>query len=379
MIHRAKFQNFKALRDVEVTFDSRLTVLVGPNGSGKTSVLQGIHFFCLGLRNMPSAFSYLPTTDLMFSREADGEMVLELGADLGSEKYRHIRQIVGFRPSGRDSVTQSMSRTEVAESADAPDEGWMLPPAGVPQRGQLVTWFLRLDPAQLAAVSIPRPQVFSGIEENGAGFASVLASLALSDPAKFQVLLRELRKVIPSVCGLRVWRVPVQRADRETVKIDGDELVRHVTRDYTGEQLIFDFDRAAGIPASMVSEGTLLMAGLLTTILSETGPRVVLLDDIDRGLHPKSQMELIGVLRKLLDQFPDLQIIATSHSPYILDKLQPNEVRVMALRDDGSAACARLEDHPKYPMWKDSMSPGEFWSHGGEDWVKQLTPQTAAP
>ena len=43
MIHRAKFQNFKALRDVEVTFDSRLTVLVGPNGSGKTSVLQGVH------------------------------------------------------------------------------------------------------------------------------------------------------------------------------------------------------------------------------------------------------------------------------------------------------------------------------------------------
>jgi DNA repair exonuclease SbcCD ATPase subunit len=41
MIHRAKFQNFKALRDVEVTFDSRLTVIVGPNGSGKTSLLQG--------------------------------------------------------------------------------------------------------------------------------------------------------------------------------------------------------------------------------------------------------------------------------------------------------------------------------------------------
>src|SRR5688572_15751187 len=44
MITRAKFQNFKALRDVEITFDSRLTVLVGPNGSGKTSVLQGIMF-----------------------------------------------------------------------------------------------------------------------------------------------------------------------------------------------------------------------------------------------------------------------------------------------------------------------------------------------
>jgi hypothetical protein len=90
-------------------------------------------------------------------------------------------------------------------------------------------------------------------------------------------------------------------------------------------------------------------------------------------------MELVSLLKRLLDEEPDLQIIATTHSPYILDRLNANEVRVMALKDDGSAVCGRLEDHPKYPMWKDSMSPGEFWSHTGEDWVKQLTPQSTAP
>jgi predicted ATP-dependent endonuclease of OLD family len=42
MINRASFRNFKALRDVDITFDSRLTVIVGQNGSGKTSVLQGL-------------------------------------------------------------------------------------------------------------------------------------------------------------------------------------------------------------------------------------------------------------------------------------------------------------------------------------------------
>src|SRR5262249_8007360 len=36
MIRRVKFENFKALRDVEISFDERLTVLVGPNGSGKS-------------------------------------------------------------------------------------------------------------------------------------------------------------------------------------------------------------------------------------------------------------------------------------------------------------------------------------------------------
>src|ERR1700722_13060807 len=42
MIHAVRFRNFKALRDVELTLD-RFTILVGPNASGKTSVLDGIH------------------------------------------------------------------------------------------------------------------------------------------------------------------------------------------------------------------------------------------------------------------------------------------------------------------------------------------------
>jgi len=93
-------------------------------------------------------------------------------------------------------------------------------------------------------------------------------------------------------------------------------------------------------------------------------------------------MELISVLRKLLEQYPDLQIIATSHSPYILSKLEWNEVRVTGLKDDGSAICARLEDHPEVERWREAMTPGEFWSHAGDDWVKKLDksqPATAAP
>ena len=41
MIQEAVFTNFKALRDVTIDL-GRLTVLVGPNGSGKTSVLEGL-------------------------------------------------------------------------------------------------------------------------------------------------------------------------------------------------------------------------------------------------------------------------------------------------------------------------------------------------
>ena len=54
-----------------------------------------------------------------------------------------------------------------------------------------------------------------------------------------------------------------------------------------------------------------------------------MIDDIDHGLHPKAQIQFIDLLRQVMVGIPEIQIIATSHSPYILDQLQPNEIRVM--------------------------------------------------
>src|SRR6266851_711495 len=55
MIRKAKYENFKGLRSVEVAFDSPFTVLVGPNASGKTSVLQGIEIVVDAWKAGPSA------------------------------------------------------------------------------------------------------------------------------------------------------------------------------------------------------------------------------------------------------------------------------------------------------------------------------------
>ena len=43
MIDRVSFTNFKSLRRVDVDL-RRFMVIVGPNGSGKTSLLDGLHY-----------------------------------------------------------------------------------------------------------------------------------------------------------------------------------------------------------------------------------------------------------------------------------------------------------------------------------------------
>jgi predicted ATPase len=113
---------------------------------------------------------------------------------------------------------------------------------------------------------------------------------------------------------------------------------------------------AAGVNADAVGEGTLLALGLLTVIQGPRRAELVLLDDVELALHPAAQEQLVGVLRKLQKDDPELQIVATSHSPFILNFVDPAEVRITALGPDGAAVCEELVHHPQFDRWKDRAS-----------------------
>lgn len=153
------------------------------------------------------------------------------------------------------------------------------------------------------------------------------------------------------------------------VEIAGKSHAFPEEKEYAGYELIFDMANVKDLPARFVSEGTLLVLGLLTIILGPNKQRILLLDDIDRGLHPVAQGRLMELLRKLVNEIPGLQIIATTHSPEVVAHMKPEEVLVLALDDEGYSHCARMDEHPEFERWKDEMNPGEFWSVFGEDWV----------
>lgn len=369
MIHRSKFQNFKALRDVEVTFDSRLTVLVGPNGSGKTSVLQGIHYLTQLARehnadpefqfaNLPEYRSAgcedweAPNFGLCGRRdgEADDYEIGVAGTDedasaLGLVTLGTSRVIAKGVPSGA-----ALKNVEYF-------------PRPQPRFGESRfdnSAILRFSARRLALPALARSQS-PQIEKDGFGLATTLSHVKSKYPKQFEQILAALRRVIPNVTDVRF--------DKEHIP----------NTDYFGDVLLLDYKGAQGIKASHVSSGTLFALGLLTVALGPGSPNVILLDDLDNGLHPKAQMELIEVFRELLKQNAELQIIATSHSPYILDRLEWNEVRVTSLGDDGAAVCKPLTAHPDFERWKDSMSPGEFWGTFYEDWLnKPRNPQPVA-
>ena len=193
--------------------------------------------------------------------------------------------------------------------------------------------------------------------------------MAIAAPKDYQQLLERIRAVVPPMQSLRLEKTKIVEDEWEEVEEGGETLYRSVKTRSVGYRIVLDFVTGGGLGATQASEGTLLTLGLLTILSGPARPRLVLIDEFERGLHPKALAELVRQIREIQRQIPDLQIVGTTHSPYMVDHFDASEVVITALRDDGSVAVGALNQHPEFDRWKDEMNPGEFWSTVGEDWV----------
>jgi predicted ATPase len=357
MIHKVRIQNFKSLRDVSIELE-RFTVFVGANACGKTSVLEAIHSAIRACAaDVQKVFAHERHGDWIYTRDGVGDLSIQCETESGRFGVE-AAQPIGYPPqSERMQKSQWNYRRNASGS----------PQSEVIELARRAA-FLRLNAAVLAKPSYSRytpPRV----AYTGAGLASVLAYMALNDPEAFEDLVGVARTLIPRLSRIRFRKATVFQTESELVRFGQDTLKRNSRRPYQGEMILFDFEHAENVSARSASEGTMLMLGLLTVLLGPTRPRILLLDDIEHGLHPLAQKQWVEVIGQILEKYPDLQVLATAHSPYLLNYLESEQVRIMAADEDGHARCGRLSDHPKFDKWKEEMAPGELSSLFGEKWL----------
>lgn len=186
MIREAHFKNFKVLRDVCIDLQP-LTVIVGPNSSGKTTILQGLD--CLSRCFSANEANNLRRTvfqgdlspRLIHSREPQGQ--LELGC-IGKLQDKDFAFSVTFDKDGPLPKAQLDRATLPGFSYPSHLKGSVSPAV-----------LLRLDPRKLAAPS------FQGVVEvlpsDGEGISSLLADLYLQRSDRLQDIVRQLRACRP--------------------------------------------------------------------------------------------------------------------------------------------------------------------------------------
>jgi predicted ATPase len=390
VIEKVQFRNFKAYRSLDLELEP-FTVLVGPNASGKTTLLEGLglvaHYAGMAVddphldsitEEVPGIQSYGTTAPVELG------VVGRWAATPGSFKVTNTpadKASAGTqRKLGPDDRTSRFSGTWAGgplpkSLGERPSlfasGGEQLPSVEPFRKGLSSTAVLRFEPKRLAEASYsdePVPRVRS----DGTGLASVLAYLKLSHDEVFNDIELALKQVVPAVRRVRIERAEVEQTAIRTIALDEQRHEVTEKRALWGNQIVLDMKGAKAVSASAAGEGTLMVLGLLTVLMGPTKPRLVLLDDIELSLHPAAQRRLVEALRAIQKRDPELQIVATSHSPFILNYLDPKEVRMIFLAENGFARCEKLTAHPEYEKWKDLMAPGEFWSTVGEEWIGKL-------
>jgi hypothetical protein len=359
MIHSFTCQGFKALDDLRVALEP-FTLFVGPNGCGKSSVLEGIHFLC--------QLAGRPTTDpggLFAGPSAPrrlcfpGRESFVLGAATANGSFRVT---IGTGPTPSGLVASKF------EGSDDAGQWVELSASTLPRFAGLSSVArLRLDPEQAKMPSARQAGRSADLESDGAGLATVIADALGRRDEMIGRIEDDLAKVVPAARGIRAAPMDIELGvqppfEKRTIK----ELASHNV--VPGHVVQVKMDGVGWLDADLLSEGTVLVLALITGLHMSTRPRIVLLDDIDRGLHPQAQAQFVERIRALQKEDSELQVIATTHSPYLLDSVEPAQVRVMGLRD-GRAMCRPLTEHDEWPKWKGSLRAGEFWGSVGEAWV----------
>jgi predicted ATPase len=345
VLTKLRLENFKSFRDATIDFaPSGLTVLVGPNGCGKTSVLEAVNELSSRLRPGTS-----PVHSLERLRRDANNYTLEGLLTLPGWASTAQAAVKFFFNNGRRHerilVRKSPTDPERAlEDGILEDPRLPMIPPGQEQdslyRELPSVRFVDIKPSELRRPL--RPPDKAGSPFDAAQLIGALFELRMgADLGGFQQLVDQVKRVVPALRGVSVLRRP-----------EGE-------KDYYS--LEFDMATGQGIGASQVSEGTLISLSLLTAAALTSRPTILLIDDLDRGLHPVAQRELVKLLRKTVEVKPGLQIICTSHSPYILSEFGFDEVRV--LREfNGGAEVKRLDDGPDAARWMKELDAGEYWS-----------------
>lgn len=117
------------------------------------------------------------------------------------------------------------------------------------------------------------------------------------------------------------------------------------------------------------SEDALLLKGIALNMhhlnFSGSSHRVALYSFPENNLHPVEQRALIHWIREIAQKH-NTQVFVLTHSPYILNDLNPSDVHCFCQNE-----VKRLDRHKDAARTTQTMSTGEFWFKEGEMWVLQ--------
>jgi predicted ATPase len=375
VLENVRVQNYKCLLNTEVELGA-FNVLIGPNDSGKTSFFEAVHLL--------AATQFGDMSSLVWEKRRERAIVLEATGRLANSKLYKNR--IALTPENGD-VTESLkvdqgTLFDTASISRNSDRSFML---GTPS-GQI---HISRNARPLAHMA---PRIRTGTPSDQ--FADIL--LALQSSMEFQLDPKAMRAAVqasptPSLNQTgsnlaAVLQAMLSGPDRKTVielesklhdaipTLSGISLSTLANSTHQIEfTLTSDARPPVTIPCSQASDGAMLLLGFLVLVYGNT-PSRLLIEEPENGLHPSRLEMVVDILRKIstgeIGNRPR-QVILTSHSPLLLNYVQPEDVRVFRRDEKLGTKVDSMDKLPNIAKLRKEFAPGELWYlFGEEDLVK---------
>jgi predicted ATPase len=117
--------------------------------------------------------------------------------------------------------------------------------------------------------------------------------------------------------------------------------------------------------AQLSSYGVRLLIFFVALANHPDPPKTILLEEPETGVHPKRLVDIVGLLRGLSEgafAHEKTQVILTTHSPYLLDFIDPERDQVLVLeRESDGSRVAHPVDTERLGVFLDEFMLGEVW------------------
>ena len=381
-IESLKVQNYRALKDVTLENITPLTVLLGPNGSGKSTVFDVFAFlsecFTEGLRK---AWDRRGRLRELRSRDQEGPLIFEIkyreqpnsylityhleieegrrGPVVRREflrwkrghpaapfhfldySYGKGRVISGEQPEPREKrIEKPLSGPDVlaVNTLGMLEEN----PRVIALRNFITSWHLSYLSAD-AARGNPEAGTEERLSPTGDNLPNVIHYLQDEHPERLEKIFETLRRRVP-----RIEKV-------EPEVLADSRLLLHVK----------DAPFSTPVLSKFASDGTLKLLAYLTVLYDPDPPLLIGIEEPENYLHPRLLPELAEECQQAGER---TQLIVTTHSPFFIDPLRPEEVRVLYRGRDGYTRAQRVSDIPGIQAFLDQGAKlGELWMEGHFD------------
>lgn len=390
MIKSIRLQNWKSFADATLPVQP-LTVLVGTNASGKSNLFEAFSLLkrLVGGFTLPKAFNVehasfkirggdawairkgqvQASISVLLQHPENKSSKLSYQLEFGLDKLERLR-LVAEEFSLQDNSGNLLKTIFSAEwplrktenEQDENDDRCYLPAADLlygdnSDDGQLFDYVLK----QLNGVSFLAPdpdamrsyaKIEGTLDVDASNVAGVLVRKFSENGNDIIDRLNQFVRILPDFDLEKIYAEAIMPLKKDAM-LYGLERTGNDGREYV-------------VDAGTMSDGTLHFIGIMTALLTVPKGSLLIMEEINQGLHPSRAKDLIEIIKKIITE-RKIDVMFSTHDPALLDAIGvafSENIQVVYRNEEGHSDIKCLSDFKMFGKLIGRGSLGKLSTRG---------------